>query len=62
MKKGAIIIGGTSGIGLATARYLKKCGYQVSFNLYNSANFGTPQIRERVVIVGNKKENYSYSY
>ena len=36
--------------------YLKKCGYKVSFNLYNSANFGTPQIRERVIIVGNKKE------
>ena len=40
--------------------YLKKCGYQVSFNLYNSANFGTPQIRERVVIVGNKKEKLPY--
>ena len=26
-------------------------GYNVSFNLYNTANFGTPQIRERVVLV-----------
>lgn len=26
-------------------------GYSFSFNLYNSANFGVPQIRERVVIV-----------
>ncbi len=26
-------------------------GYSHSFNLYNSANFGTPQVRERVVIV-----------
>lgn len=26
-------------------------GYSYSFNLYNSANFGTPQIRERVIIV-----------
>lgn len=26
-------------------------GYQVSFNLYNAANFGAPQIRERVVIL-----------
>ena len=30
---------------------LKAGGYGVSFNLYNSANFGAPQIRERVVIV-----------
>ncbi|EAZ90597.1 DNA cytosine methyltransferase [Crocosphaera chwakensis] len=26
-------------------------GYSFSFNLYNSANFGTPQIRERVIII-----------
>lgn len=30
---------------------LKESGYSYSFNLYNSANFGTPQIRERVIIV-----------
>ncbi len=30
---------------------LKKSGYSYSFNLYNSANFGTPQIRERVIII-----------
>jgi DNA (cytosine-5)-methyltransferase 1 len=30
---------------------LRISGYTCSFNLYNSANFGTPQIRERVVIV-----------
>ena len=30
---------------------LKKFGYAYSFNLYNSANFGTPQIRERVIII-----------
>jgi DNA (cytosine-5)-methyltransferase 1 len=30
---------------------LEKSGYGYSFNLYNSANFGTPQIRERVIIV-----------
>ncbi|MEN8264696.1 MAG: DNA cytosine methyltransferase [Nitrospirota bacterium] len=29
---------------------LRKEGYGVSFNLYNSANFGTPQKRERVII------------
>lgn len=30
---------------------LKTAGYGYSFNLYNSANFGTPQIRERVIVV-----------
>jgi DNA (cytosine-5)-methyltransferase 1 len=30
---------------------LKKAGYGVSFNLYNSANYGSPQIRERVVLI-----------
>ena len=30
---------------------LRKEGYGVNFNLYNSANFGTPQKRERVVVV-----------
>ena len=30
---------------------LKKSGYAYSFNLYNSANFGTPQVRERVIII-----------
>lgn len=30
---------------------LRDAGYGVSFNLYNSANFGAPQIRERVVIL-----------
>jgi len=30
---------------------LEDSGYGYSFNLYNSANFGTPQIRERVIII-----------
>lgn len=30
---------------------IAKAGYACSFNLYNAANFGTPQVRERVVIV-----------
>jgi DNA (cytosine-5)-methyltransferase 1 len=30
---------------------LEHAGYNITFNLYNSANFGVPQIRERVVIV-----------
>ena len=30
---------------------LEGAGYSVSFNLYNAANFGTPQKRERVIIL-----------
>lgn len=30
---------------------LEGAGYAVSFNLYNAANFGTPQKRERVVLI-----------
>jgi len=36
---------------------LKEIGYSVSFNLYNAANFGAPQIRERVVIIGKLGDN-----
>ncbi len=31
---------------------LKSAGYSISFELYNAANFGAPQIRERVVMIG----------
>lgn len=31
--------------------FLTSLGYSVSFNLYNSANFGAPQSRERLIIV-----------
>ena len=40
------------GVLLHILRRLRKIGYTVSFNLYNSANFNAPQIRERVVIIG----------
>lgn len=33
---------------------LTTMGYAVSFNLYNAANFGAPQIRERVVIIAKR--------
>ena len=36
---------------------IKKHGYAFSFNLYNSANFGTPQKRERVVIICSRDGN-----
>lgn len=34
---------------------LKDAGYNISFELYNAANFGAPQIRERVVMIGKLK-------
>ena len=37
-------------------RRLEEAGYSVSFNLYNAANFGAPQIRERVVLIGKRGE------
>ena len=33
---------------------LKRGGYGISFNLYNAANFGVPQSRERVVMICNR--------
>lgn len=33
---------------------LESMGYGVSFNLYNAANFGAPQIRERVVLIAKR--------
>lgn len=30
---------------------IRAAGYSVSFNLYNSANFGAPQTRERVILI-----------
>ncbi len=33
-------------------KHLEGAGYATSFNLYNAANFGAPQIRERVVLIG----------
>ncbi|MCC8072865.1 MAG: DNA cytosine methyltransferase [Clostridiales bacterium] len=31
---------------------LKSAGYTISFELYNAANFGAPQIRERIIMIG----------
>jgi DNA (cytosine-5)-methyltransferase 1 len=30
---------------------LESAGYSVSFNLYNAANYGVPQVRERVILI-----------
>lgn len=42
-------------------RRLRAAGYTLSFELYNAANFGAPQIRERVVIIG-RLENGKVPY
>jgi DNA (cytosine-5)-methyltransferase 1 len=42
-------------------RKLREAGYSISFELYNAANFGAPQTRERVVIIaynGDEKVDY----
>ncbi len=36
------------------ANEFKKQGYTISFALFNSANYGVPQIRERVIIFGHR--------
>ena len=33
---------------------LKSSGYEVTFNLYNAANFGVPQTRERVILIASR--------
>jgi DNA (cytosine-5)-methyltransferase 1 len=35
-------------------RLLEDAGYSVAFNLYNTANFGVPQIRERLIFFGSR--------
>lgn len=37
-----------------TIAWLKRIGYGVRFNLYNSANYGVPQIRERVILIASR--------
>lgn len=49
--------GGEPVTGGALARVLdaiEDMGYSVSFNLYNAANYGVPQTRERVVIIASR--------
>lgn len=38
----------------------KGCGYNIYPDVYNFANYGTPQLRERVLIIGIRKDIYFY--
>jgi len=39
----------------------KSLGYKVQYKLLNAADFGAPQLRERVIIIGSKlKNNFNY--
>lgn len=39
---------------------LEAAGYEVAFNLYNSANFGTPQRRERLILTASRGSAVPY--
>ena len=40
-------------------RLLKEAGYRISYELLNAADYGVPQIRKRVIIIGIRKDiNY----
>lgn len=36
----------------------KNCGYKINADIYNFADYGTPQLRERVLIIGIRKDIY----
>ena len=42
------------GVLKAALQLLEEKNYCVSFNLYNSANYGTPQARERVILIASR--------
>ena len=59
-----IIFGGqgltTQGIEskITWAEDFKKLGYSLNYGLYNAADYGVPQTRERVFFIGTKNQNY----
>lgn len=40
----------------------KKIGYHVEYKLFNTADYGVPQIRQRVIIAGTRKGEKIYQY
>lgn len=46
-----------NGLGIATmVSDFEKLGYNVEYKLHNTANYGVPQTRERVIIIGVRKD------
>lgn len=41
---------------------LKNLGYEVAYNLLNAKDFGTPQNRERIIIIASKKRAFNFLY
>lgn len=41
--------------------HLKKLGYKVSKKVLNASDFGIPQNRERIIIIGHKQEVFDFS-
>ncbi len=49
-----------NGLGIKTmVEDFAKLGYHVEYKLHNTANFGVPQTRERVIIVGIRKDTFN---
>ena len=42
-------------------RHLEELGYVVSKKLLNASDFGVPQNRERIIIIGHKRERFDFS-
>ncbi len=53
--KGLLTMGGGQIIDAIVADFAE-CGYNVFYNLLNAKNFGVPQDRERVIIIGFRKD------
>jgi len=42
-------------------QHLDELGYDVSWKLLNASNFGVPQNRERVIIIGHERKSFDFS-
>jgi DNA (cytosine-5)-methyltransferase 1 len=42
-------------------QHLEELGYKISKKVLNASNFGVPQNRERIIIIGHKKKKFDFS-
>lgn len=42
-------------------KHLEELGYKTSWEILNASDFGVPQNRERIIIVGHKKKKFNFS-